>query len=108
MDGFNAINNATLEQRAVRVLPKAPSHRIPMAIILEPSRELAEQTFEQIKLFRSKLPKPTLREALLIGGLPAKEQLKALQQGADVVVGTPGRIDEFVQQTFAFLARAGV
>lgn len=70
--------------------------RQPLALILEPSKELAQQTHDQITLFRKFLPAPGVREALLIGGMSAKDQIRALQDGVDIVVGTPGRIEDFV------------
>ena len=32
----------------------------------------------------------------MIGGVPAKEQMRVLQEGVDVVTGTPGRLDDFI------------
>ena len=40
---------------------------------------------------------PTLhRELLLVGGDSAKEQMRALGEGVDIVTGTPGRLDDFI------------
>ena len=36
------------------------------------------------------------RELLLVGGDSAKDQMRALQEGVDVVTGTPGRLDDFI------------
>ncbi|XP_043242486.1 ATP-dependent RNA helicase Ddx1-like isoform X1 [Amphibalanus amphitrite] len=68
----------------------------PQAIILEPSRELAEQTLRQIQLFKKHLKAPTVREVLLIGGVPAREQRDQVLAGVDIVVATPGRIEDFI------------
>ena len=95
-----------------------------MALVLEPSRELAEQTHRVIGQFAKYLPFPPVRTALLIGklccargnvpiragGVDAKAQIAALKQGrvccgwgvahaagVDVVVGTPGRIEDMVK-----------
>ena len=38
----------------------------------------------------------TFRELLVIGGDSAKVQLKALQEGVDIVIGTPGRLDDLI------------
>lgn len=68
----------------------------PLALIIEPSLELAQQTAAQIDLFKKYLPAPGVRSAVLIGGEAAKDQVRVLQQGVDVVVGTPGRLDDLV------------
>jgi ATP-dependent RNA helicase DDX1 len=52
---------------------------------------LAEQTYNQLKLFKKYLTDPTPRDLLVIGGIPVKDQISCLQAGVDVVVGTPGR-----------------
>ena len=43
---------------------------------------------------------PTIREVLLIGGTNAKEQISKLSMGVDIVVATPGRLEEFIQSGF--------
>lgn len=64
----------------------------------QPSRELAEQTSNQIKLFKKYLESPKIRELLVIGGVNIKEQINFLQQtGADIIVGTPGRLEDLIQ-----------
>lgn len=74
------------------------ANNAPQAIIIEPSRELAEQTSNQIKLFKKYIENPPIRELLVIGGVNVKEQISVLQnQGADVIVGTPGRLEDLIQ-----------
>uniref|UniRef100_A0A8C2TJ93 ATP-dependent RNA helicase n=1 Tax=Coturnix japonica TaxID=93934 RepID=A0A8C2TJ93_COTJA len=72
-------------------LPNAPK-----ALIVEPSRELAEQTLNNVKQFKKYIDNPKLRELLIIGGVAARDQLSVLEQGVDIVVGTPGRLDDLV------------
>lgn len=67
----------------------------PYAIIMEPSRELAEQTTNQIKKFKTYLP-TKLNDLLVVGGVSAKEQVDALNRGVDIVVGTPGRMEDLI------------
>ena len=67
----------------------------PKAIILEPSRELAEQTHNCIANFKKHLS-GEIRQCLLVGGLSAKDQMYQLQAGIDIVTGTIGRINELV------------
>lgn len=75
----------------------APLPNAPQAIIIEPSRELAEQTFNQIEKFKKFLDSPNVRELLVIGGVNVKEQISALHNGIDIVVGTPGRLEDLIQ-----------
>lgn len=68
----------------------------PQAIILEPSRELAEQTLVQIQKFKKHLSNPTVKELLLVGGMNVKDQVDTLYSGVDIVVGTPGRLEDLI------------
>jgi ATP-dependent RNA helicase RhlE len=72
----------------------------PQILVLEPTRELAHQVAEQFE----KYGKHTgLKVALLFGGVGFGDQLKALQNGADIVVATPGRlVDHFYRATMRF------
>ncbi|KAM9201044.1 ATP-dependent RNA helicase DDX1 isoform 1-T2 [Dugong dugon] len=74
-----------------KFLPNAPK-----ALIVEPSRELAEQTLNNVKQFKKYIDNPKLRELLIIGGVAARDQLSVLDNGVDIVVGTPGRLDDLV------------
>ncbi|KAM6954207.1 ATP-dependent RNA helicase DDX1 [Aplochiton taeniatus] len=68
----------------------------PKALIVEPSKELAEQTLNVVNKFKKNVDNPKLRDLLIIGGVAAKEQLSVLEQGVDIVVGTPGRLDDLI------------
>uniref|UniRef100_A0AAX7T9L2 ATP-dependent RNA helicase n=1 Tax=Astatotilapia calliptera TaxID=8154 RepID=A0AAX7T9L2_ASTCA len=72
------------------------SSNSPKALIIEPSKELAEQTLNNVTQFKKYVDNPKLRELLVIGGVAAKDQLAALEQGIDIVVGTPGRLDDLI------------
>ena len=37
-----------------------------------------------------------IRELLIMGGDSAKDQIKALEEGVDIVIGTPGRLDDLI------------
>ena len=54
---------------------KQPKAGLPYAIIMEPSRELAEQTLVQVQKFKKHLTGINIREVLLVGGVAAKEQV---------------------------------
>jgi len=68
----------------------------PQALIIEPSRELAEQTLNQIQKFKAHLGAPMVKELLVVGGTKAKDQIDALQAGVDIVVATPGRLEDLI------------
>uniref|UniRef100_A0A8C4QHI9 ATP-dependent RNA helicase DDX1 n=1 Tax=Eptatretus burgeri TaxID=7764 RepID=A0A8C4QHI9_EPTBU len=68
----------------------------PHALIIEPSRELAEQTCNNIRQCKKFVVDPKIKEVLIIGGVAAKDQLQALEEGVHIVVGTPGRIDDLI------------
>jgi ATP-dependent RNA helicase RhlB len=68
------------------------------ALILAPTRELAVQIFNDAEV----LGKHTgLRQAVVFGGVDYEKQRKTLQDGVDILIGTPGRvIDYFKQHVF--------
>jgi superfamily II DNA/RNA helicase len=67
--------------------------RMPRALILEPTRELADQVAQSFDKYGKNSP---LSMALLIGGVNYTEQEKLLDRGVDVLIATPGRlIDHF-------------
>lgn len=66
------------------------------ALVLCPTRELALQGAEAIKTFASRLPDITI--AAVYGGAAYQPQMKALKRGAQVVVGTPGRIMDLMEK----------
>jgi superfamily II DNA/RNA helicase len=63
--------------------------RMPRTLILEPTRELAAQVFENFEKYGVN---HKLNVALLIGGVSFVEQNKILSRGADVLIATPGRL----------------
>ena len=67
-------------------------------LILVPTRELAMQVHEQYEALRSRSLKPA---ALVIGGLPEKKQIEALRAGANMIVATPGRLEDFLSRRLA-------
>jgi ATP-dependent RNA helicase DeaD len=68
------------------LLHRLESGAHPQAIILAPTRELAQQVATELRSLRR------LDMALLVGGLGYGPQLAALAKGAQIVVGTPGRV----------------
>ena len=64
--------------------------RHPQVLILCPTRELAVQVCEEVHLLGAKMR--GLQATPVYGGAPMDRQLRALRQGAQLVVGTPGRL----------------
>jgi len=67
----------------------ADGERVARAIILAPTRELAQQIAEECKALAAYRD---LTFAILVGGMSMPPQIKALKAGAEIVVGTPGRV----------------
>lgn len=77
--------------------PQSASNEGPLILVLEPARDLAEQTNAFIGDFAKYLSSPAIRHLLLVGGEDAKKQVKAIQKGAEVVTGTPLRVLDFLE-----------
>ncbi|NKB72155.1 MAG: DEAD/DEAH box helicase [Candidatus Latescibacteria bacterium] len=73
----------------------ASGNTLPRALILTPTRELALQIDESLRNYGHHLP---LRTAVVVGGVPAPPQIRKLRQGADIVVATPGRLLDLLNQ----------
>ncbi|KAF2360261.1 DEAD/DEAH box helicase domain [Trinorchestia longiramus] len=100
--GYKAVSEAPAQCTATGLQKTAdqgsfkPKNNAPQALIIEPSRELAEQTLKQMELFSGYVDNPKVRSLLVVGGVPVKEQMNALSAGVDVVCGTPGRLEELI------------
>ncbi|KAJ3998059.1 P-loop containing nucleoside triphosphate hydrolase protein [Lentinula boryana] len=79
----------------------------PVGVILCPSRELANQTYENVLTWTSALAKegkyPPLNTLLCMGGISMSEQSHTMSKGLHIVVATPGRlIDMLEKKKFTF------
>jgi ATP-independent RNA helicase DbpA len=74
------------------------------ALVLCPTRELADQVGKQLRRLATGIP--NLKLSILCGGIPLGPQLASLAHAPHVVVGTPGRIQELVAK--GALALGGV
>ena len=68
---------------------------MPRSLILEPTRELAAQVAENFEKYGKN---HDLKMALLIGGVQMGEQVKALNDGVDVLIATPGRLMDLFER----------
>ena len=69
--------------------------RNPQALILVPTRELAEQVLQEIERLAWGCPTAC---AVLAGGKHMRRQMQQLQDGTQIVVGTPGRVMDHIQR----------
>src|SRR5688572_23144213 len=76
-------------ERLMADRPAATSRRLPRALILAPTRELAAQIEENVRLLSKHLP---MRSATIFGGVGEQPQIQAVRRGVDILVATPGRL----------------
>ena len=74
---------------------KLPVGRKPKALVLAPTRELAAQIAESFASYGRHTP---VRFAVIFGGVGQGPQVRAIQQGIDILVATPGRLIDLLQQ----------
>ena len=65
------------------------------ALVLVPTRELAMQVLDQYNVLRGK---QLAAAALVVGGLAEAQQLRAIRNGASVIVATPGRLEDYLDR----------
>ena len=79
---------------------KHNAHRL-RALVLAPTRELVVQIEENVRAYAKHVP---LRMATVFGGVSERPQIEALRSGVDLVVATPGRLIDLMQQRVANLS----
>lgn len=87
----------------LQMLSEEPERKGPrrlQVLILAPTRELAAQIGENIDAYRQYLK---VKQVTIFGGVGQQPQVKALQQGTDILVATPGRLLDLMQQGFITL-----
>jgi ATP-dependent RNA helicase RhlE len=83
------LQNIYLKKQETK-LPKAIR-----ALILAPTRELALQIYDNFKEYSKNL---NLRTTVIYGGVKQSKQIAILNQGVDILVATPGRLLDLIQQ----------
>lgn len=83
-----------LLQRLTMEGPRVTSNAV-RALVLTPTRELAEQVHQSIQTYGQDLP---LRSYAVYGGVSINPQMMALRKGIDVLVATPGRLLDLYRQ----------
>ncbi|WP_026638489.1 DEAD/DEAH box helicase [Bordetella petrii] len=93
-----------------RLMPLAntsasPARHPVRALILTPTRELADQVYESVKRYSKHTP---LRSAVVFGGVDIGPQKEALRRGCEILVATPGRLLDHVEQKTVNLSQVGI
>jgi len=78
--------------------------RYPRCLVLEPTRELANQVTNDFLSIKSRL----LSISTLYGGKEYSRQELSLKRGSDIVIGTPGRIKDFLNQKKLILTQCQI
>ncbi|MGW4034362.1 DEAD/DEAH box helicase [Streptomyces sp. NPDC004838] len=79
--------------------------RHPLAVVLVPTRELAQQVTDALTPYARAL---SLRLATVVGGMPIGRQASALRTGTEVVIATPGRLRDLVDRGDCRLDRVAI
>ena len=79
---------------------KQPGRRPIRSLILTPTRELALQIHENLVAYGKNLP---LRSAVIFGGVSQNPQTDELERGVDLLVATPGRLNDLINQGYVHL-----
>lgn len=67
-----------------------------MGVIISPTRELSSQIFKVAEPFVSTLP--NVRPVLLVGGAEVKADVTKIEDGANLLIGTPGRLYDIMER----------
>ncbi len=86
-------------------VPMRPERKTCRVLVLSPTRELSGQILDSFRAYGRHL---RIQATLAIGGVPMGRQVRALMNGVDVLVATPGRLIDLVQQNALRLDRVEV
>ena len=85
----------------LEILGKQPLAAGPQALILSPTRELAMQIHDTFTLVAYGTG---IRAVAVVGGMSESAQLKGIRRGAQVIIATPGRLQDFLDRNLVGLA----
>ncbi len=83
----------------------SPARHPVRALILTPTRELADQVAENVKAYSRHTP---LRSTVVFGGVDMKPQTLALRNGVEIVIATPGRLLDHIEQKTMNLSQTAI
>ncbi|MEY4945258.1 MAG: hypothetical protein RL384_1202, partial [Actinomycetota bacterium] len=76
---------------------RSPADRKPRGLILAPTRELATQITQTLQPLAEAM---NLRVTTIFGGISQNRQVQALKNGVEIIVATPGRVEDLMSQGF--------
>nr|WP_138899491.1 DEAD/DEAH box helicase [Streptomyces chryseus] len=79
--------------------------RAPLALVLVPTRELAQQVTDALTPYATAV---NLRMATVVGGMSITKQANTLRRGAEVLVATPGRLKDLIERGDADLGQVSI
>ncbi|HEU0230005.1 MAG TPA: DEAD/DEAH box helicase [Burkholderiaceae bacterium] len=93
-----------------RLMPLAthsasPARHPVRALILTPTRELADQVYQNVANYSKATP---LRSTVVFGGVDIRPQRDALRRGCEILIATPGRLLDHVEQKNVSLAQVEI
>ena len=93
-----------------RLMPQAnasmsPARHPVRGLVLAPTRELADQVGDNLKKYAART---SLRVAVVYGGVDMQPQTDALRRGCEVVIATPGRLLDHIQQKNTSLSQVQI
>lgn len=94
-------HNGARNRESGRKFATESSGRGPRALVVAPTRELVVQIEENVRAYAKHVP---LRMATVFGGVSERPQIEALRSGVDLVVATPGRLIDLMDQRVANLS----
>ena len=78
-----------------RLEGRKAEERHPLAVVLAPTRELAQQVTDSLTPYARSV---RVRMATVVGGMPIHRQARSLRQGVELVVATPGRLRDLMER----------
>ncbi len=86
-------------------VPAADGERKPRVLILTPTRELAIQIQENFQLYGAHLP---LKSCVIFGGVSQVGQVEQLKRRPEILIATPGRLNDLIGQGYITLSRVEI
>ncbi|UYO92862.1 DEAD/DEAH box helicase [Pollutimonas sp. M17] len=83
----------------------SPARHPVRALILTPTRELADQVAASVSIYSKATP---LRSAVVFGGVDIGPQRDALRRGCEILIATPGRLLDHIEQKNVNLSQVGI
>ena len=94
-----------LLQRLMSSAKQDKASRSIRALVLTPTRELAAQVDESVRIYGKYLP---LRSTVIFGGVKINPQIQKLRNGVDILVATPGRLLDHISQRTVDLSKVEI